>query len=84
MSLRIDHEHIPQLGQGRRQALEPLVIAQLGEPDFLVADITDELVDIDRGDLEGFEHLRGVLGDRRQGSVEPVFRLKIVLPVVND
>ena len=81
MAFRIDHEHVAELRQGRRQTLEPLVITQFGEPDFLVAHIADQLIDVDRRDLEGLEHLGGVLGNGRQRAVKPVLRVDEILPV---
>src|SRR5262249_40246692 len=84
MTFRVDDENIAQLRQRVGQALEPLVVARLRQPDFLVADVADQLVDIDRRDLEGFEYFGGVLGDRSEGPLQAIFRLEKILMVGNN
>jgi hypothetical protein len=84
VTFRVDDEDVAQLRQRVGQTFEAVVISRLGQADFLVADVADQLVDVDRRDLERLEHLGCVLGYRPERALQAILGVEIVLMIRND
>jgi hypothetical protein len=60
------------------------MVTRFRKPDFLVADIADQLIDINRCDLECFEHLGRVLNNGAERSLQAILCIQKVLMVGNS
>ena len=81
MPVGADDPDVGELRQRFDQGLDAAVVVGFVGPKLVVGHVIEHLVEIARGELDGLEHLHGVLVDRAEIALQAVLRLRDMLAV---